>query len=164
MAVGFVPLPDGTGVIVSGDEAGRIRRWDAANGDPIGESIVGHASKVHIIEALPAAGTPLFASSDQEGVLRRWDAVTGAPAGTPIVTGTDVYALATPSVGGTGLLLAAGADENVRAWEADSGDPIDLSIRSTVVSALTRPDGMALLAASTAQGDIVIHKCSFHAE
>jgi WD40 repeat protein len=58
-------------------------------------------------------------------------------------------------------LFTAGADETVRAWDANTGEPIDLSVRSALVSALTQPDGTALLATGTAQGDIVVHTCAF---
>ncbi|MFF8189988.1 hypothetical protein ACF05L_03690 [Streptomyces bobili] len=110
-----------------------------------------------------AAETHLFVSCDQEGELKRWNAVTGAQVGPAIKTGTDVYSLATASVGGIGVLFAAGADDTVRAWDADTGEPIRFSLRGTVVSALTQPDGTALLATSTAQGEIVVHACSLRA-
>ncbi|MFF8189987.1 WD40 repeat domain-containing protein [Streptomyces bobili] len=41
MAVGFVPSPDGAGLVVSGDEAGRISRWNAVDGYQVGEPILG---------------------------------------------------------------------------------------------------------------------------
>jgi WD40 repeat protein len=160
MAVGFVSSPDGVGVIVSGDEAGRIWRWDAADGHQVGEPIVGHGSQVRIIQGLSVAEMDLFVSCDQEGVLKRWNAVTGAQVGPAIETGTDVYSLATASVGGVGVLFAAGADDTVRAWDADTGEPIGFSLSGTIVSALTQPDGTALVATSTAQGEFVVHACS----
>lgn len=159
LAVGFVPLPDGAGMIVSGDEDGRIWRWDAVSGDPVGVTIEGHTSRIQKIQALPTAGEPGFVSTDPEGLLRRWNAVTGSPVGPPIETGTDVFTLATASVEGTGLFFAAGADEIVRAWEVDTGKPVELSVPGVVVSALAQPDGTVLLATSTIRGDILVHKC-----
>ncbi|WP_327356335.1 WD40 repeat domain-containing protein [Streptomyces sp. NBC_01304] len=161
MAVGFVPSPDGIGVAVSGDEAGQIWRWNAASGDQMGQPIPGHGSQVRIIQTLPVPEEPLFVSSDQEGVLKRWNAVTGTEVGSPIETGTEIYALAAASIDGAPVLFAAGADEVVRAWDAATGEPIGLALKSAVVSALTQADGTALLATSTAQGDIVVHECSF---
>lgn len=163
LAVGFVPLPNGPGVIVSGDEDGRIWRWDAVSGDPVGEAVEGHTSKIRIVKALPPAGEPGFLSSDQEGVLRTWNALTGSPAAPPIETGTDVFALTTTTVSGRSLFFAAGADEIVRAWDGDTGKSVELSVSGTVVSALAQPDGTALLATSTARGDIVVHKCVLRA-
>ncbi|MGW0844987.1 WD40 repeat domain-containing protein [Streptomyces sp. NPDC002787] len=161
MAVGFVPSPDGSGgVLVSGDESGRVWRWDPVTGDRLGEPIVGHSDPVRIIAPLPTAGEPLFVSSDQEGLLQRWNAVTGSEVGPAIETGTQTYALASARVDGTPVLFAAGDDENVRAWDAASGEPIDISLRSTVVSALTQPDGTTLLVTSTDKGDIVVHECA----
>ncbi|MDQ0757664.1 hypothetical protein QFZ22_009670 [Streptomyces canus] len=51
-------------------------------------------------------------------------------------TGTYVFALATARVDGTDLLLAAGADEMVRAWDAETGEPIGLSVNGVAVSGL----------------------------
>ncbi|MGP4008838.1 WD40 repeat domain-containing protein [Streptomyces sp. 4N124] len=164
LAVGFVPLPDGAGVIVSGDENGWIRRWDAVTGDPVGEAVEGHTSKIRIVKALPSAGESGFVSSDQKGLLRRWNVLTGAPIGPSIETGTDVFALATADVSGGGLLFASGADEIIRAWDADTGEAVELSVQGAVVSALAQPDGTAFLATSTALGDIVVQKCAFVAE
>ncbi|WP_208639429.1 WD40 repeat domain-containing protein [Streptomyces bobili] len=163
MAVGFVPSPDGAGLVVSGDEAGRISRWNAVDGCQVGEPILGHGSKVRILQGLFAAETHLFVSCDQQGELKRWNAVTGAQVGPAIDTGTDVYGLATASVGGMGVLFTAGADDTVRVWDSDTGESIGFSLRGTVVSALTQPDGTALLATSTAQGEIVVHACSLPA-
>lgn len=159
-AVGFVPSPDGWGVLVSGDDDGRIWRWNAASGHQLGEPVEGHDSGVSLIRALPSAEGLLFVSGDQDGVLKRWNAATGAQAGPPIEIRAEVYALATARVGGTAVMFAAGSDEVVRAWDADTGEAIDLLLRSSVVSALAQPDGTALLATSTVQGDIVIHACA----
>ncbi|GEC10749.1 hypothetical protein SSP24_84040 [Streptomyces spinoverrucosus] len=161
MAVASVPVPGGAGVIVSGDEVGQIWRWDPTSGDQVGEPIMAHASQVRIIEPLPLVGEPLFASSDQEGVLRRWSALTGAPVGPPIETGTEVYALTSARVGRWGTLFSAGADEIVRAWDAYTGEPIDFSVPGVVASALTQPDGTALLATGTAQGNVIVRVCGF---
>ncbi|MFE7973083.1 WD40 repeat domain-containing protein [Streptomyces shenzhenensis] len=160
MAVGFVSFPGHAGVVVSGDDDGRIWRWNPVNGDQMGEPIEGHGCQVDIIRGLPVPGKPLFVSSDQEGVLKRWNAVTGAPIGSAVETGSDVFSLATASVGGVPVLFAAGADETVRAWDANTGEPLDLRLRSAVVSALTQPDGTALVATSTPQGEIAVHTYS----
>ncbi|MFD8423491.1 WD40 repeat domain-containing protein [Streptomyces sp. NPDC059466] len=160
MAVGFVPSSDATGVMVSGDEAGRVWRWNAATGEQVGEPVEGHDSGISIIQELPSAQVPSFVSSDQEGVLKRWSAATGTQVGGPIETGVAVYSLATANIGGTAVMFAAGADEIVRAWNADSGEPIHLSLRSGVVSIVTKLDGTILVATSTTQGEIVLHSCS----
>lgn len=165
MAVGFVPSPDDTsGVLVSGDESGRIWRWDPATGDRLGEPVVGHSDPVRIITALPTGRDPLFVSSDQEGLLQRWNAVTGEDVGPAIETGTQTYDLATATVDGTPVLFAAGDDEIVRAWDAATGEPIGLPLRSTLITALTQPDGVTLLTTSTPQGDIVVHECDLRAD
>ncbi|MEV7737839.1 WD40 repeat domain-containing protein [Streptomyces sp. NPDC088921] len=166
MAVGFVPLPSGEGVIVAGDDAGRLWRWDPVTGNPLGEPTAGHASKVRIIRALPplATGRSLFVSSDQEGILQRWDAETGTPVGSPMETGTYVFTLATVSMDGTDLLLAAGADEMVRAWDAETGEPIGLAANGVAVSGLTPRDGATLLATSTSRGEILVYECSMSIE
>jgi WD40 repeat protein len=166
MAVGLVPLPSGEGVIVAGDDAGRLWRWDPVTGTPLGEPTAGNASKVRIVKALPplATGRSLFVSSDQEGILQRWDTETGAPVGPPMETDTYVYALATASVDGTDLLFAAGADETVRAWDAETGEPLGLSANGVAVSGLTQRDGATLLATSTARGEIFVYECSMSIE
>uniref|UniRef100_UPI0037DA5499 WD40 repeat domain-containing protein n=1 Tax=Streptomyces sp. WSLK1-5 TaxID=3375473 RepID=UPI0037DA5499 len=160
MAVAYVPLPSEEGVIVAGDDAGRLWRWDPVTGDLLGEPTAGPASKVRIIKALPpAVGTSLFVSSDQEGILQRWDTETGAPVGPAMETGTYVFALATAGVDGTDLLLAAGADEVVRAWDAGTGEPIGLAVQGVAVSIPARGSGATLLATSTARGEIVVYEC-----
>ncbi|MFI1420181.1 WD40 repeat domain-containing protein [Streptomyces sp. NPDC020731] len=163
MAVAFVPLLDSQGIVVSGDDAGRIWCWDPVTGDQIGEPILAHASPVRIIQALPTED-PLFVSSDQAGVLQRWRATTDVPVvpvGAPIECGTEVYALTTAKVGEVAVLFAAGADEAVRVWDAETGEPIKFSNRSIVVSALTGSNDAAFLATSTTRGDIIVHKCVF---
>ncbi|WP_132839584.1 WD40 repeat domain-containing protein [Streptomyces sp. BK205] len=166
MAVGVVPLPSGESVIVAGDDAGRLWRWDPVTGNPLGEPTVGHDSKVRIIRALPllATGKALFVSSDQEGVLRRWDAQTGELVGPPMETGTSVFTLATVRVDGTDLLLAAGADETVRAWDVETGEGIGLAVQGVAVSGLTQRDGATLLATGTARGEILVYECSVSTE
>lgn len=160
MAVGFVAHPDAIGVMVSGDEAGRVWRWNAATGEQVGEPVEGHDSGISIIQECLSMQAPSFVSSDQEGVLKRWHAVTGAQIGRPIETGVAVYSLATANIGGAAVMFAAGADEVVRAWNTDSGEPIRLSLNSAVISIVARHDGTALVATSTPQGEIVLHLCS----
>ncbi|WP_406359485.1 WD40 repeat domain-containing protein [Streptomyces sp. NBC_00715] len=163
-AVGFVPLLDDAGVAVSGDEGGKLWRWDTGSGEQVGEPIQAHDSQIAMIRGLSGTKEPLFVSSDHEGVLKRWNAITGAEVGEALEPGAEVYSLATAIVRDVGVLFAAGADDTVRAWVAESGEPIGLSLEGRVVSALTRPDGTSLVVTSTARGEISVHTCSFDAE
>lgn len=161
MAVGIVSSPGAAGVVVSGDDAGRIWRWDAMTGEQMGDPIVGHDSPVRILEASITGEGPAVFSADQDCVIRGWNAFTGAAVGPAIDAGTRVSSLATAVVENTEILFAACADATVQAWQVSSGDPIDFSLTGAVVSALSRPDGTALLATSTAADGIMVHECTF---
>lgn len=160
MSVELVSSPGAATVVVSGDDAGRIWRWDAMTGEQMGDPVVGHASPVRILEAPAGGEEPMFFSTDQEGVIRGWNAFTGAPVGPAMDTGAQVFSLATAIVGDTEILFAAGADTTVRAWQVSTGDPIYLSLTGAAVSALSRPDGTALLATSSAADGVTVHECS----
>jgi WD40 repeat protein len=161
LSVGLVHLSKSKTLIVSGDDAGYLRRWDAVTGDPIGDPVEGHASQVNIISPLAAVdGRKMFASSDAGGEICRWDAVTGERVGEPLTTGSDVHVLATACPGNTPLLLAAGPSGYIYAWHAITGEPVDLSLPGISVAALEQPDGSALVATGTSRGEIVIYSLS----
>ncbi|WP_158709380.1 MULTISPECIES: WD40 repeat domain-containing protein [unclassified Streptomyces] len=161
MAVEMVPSGGGAAVIVSGDDAGRIWRWDAMTGEQLGDAVAAHTSPVRILEASASWEKAVFFSTDQDGLICGWNALTGVAVGPTINTGAQVFSLATATVGDTEVLFAAGVDATVRAWQASTGDPIDLSLSGSVVSTLSRPEGTVLLATSTATDGVTVHECAF---
>ncbi|MHB9857885.1 WD40 repeat domain-containing protein [Streptomyces sp. YIM S03343] len=163
LAVGFVPSPGGSGLVVSGDEIGRIWRWDITDGSQAGDPILGHDSQIRSLRALPHAEKTPFVSCDADGVLKVWDAATGDQAGPSIEAHTDLYDLEVADMGDTTVLFAAGADDVVRAWDPETCEPIELSLRGTTMSVLSRPDGTALVVTCTAQGDFIVRLYSLRA-
>ncbi|WP_186567958.1 WD40 repeat domain-containing protein [Streptomyces sp. T12] len=160
MAISFVSLPGDSGMVVAGDDAGFIRRWSLATGREIGEPILAHASQVRIIETLQGVTDPLFVSCDQDGSMQKWNAVSGVPIGRPIESGSEVYSLSAAKVGDAAVMFTAGEDEIVRMYDVHTNKSISTSLRSVVTSSLNQSNGATLLATSTGQGDIVLHRCS----
>jgi hypothetical protein len=76
----FVTPPEGPVMLVSVDDNGEVRRWDAINGQPIGEPFPAGEDITEV--RLTVAGTarlPQFVTVESDEVLRRWDATSGQP-------------------------------------------------------------------------------------
>jgi WD40 repeat protein len=96
-AVAVGTLPDGTPVIVSGDEDGTVRVWRLADGTPVGEPLTGHTGRVEAVAVGVSAvavgvlpdGTPVIVSGGGDGTVRVWRLADGTPAGEPLTGHTD---------------------------------------------------------------------------
>jgi len=78
--------PDGHR-IVSGGVDQRVRVWDAASGQQIGQPLTGHTDPVLSVAFSPD-GTRIV-SGGGDKTVRVWDAVTGRPVGQPLTGHTD---------------------------------------------------------------------------
>jgi WD40 repeat protein len=77
--------PDGATVASAGLD-GRIRRWDAQSGEPIGTPIDGPGDAIWEVAYSPDGSELAAATGD--GTIRRYDAVNGDPLGNPL-TGNE---------------------------------------------------------------------------
>src|SRR5260370_972524 len=69
---------DGAPVIVSGDEDGTIRCWDARTGRPKGKRLKARAGwRVRSVALGMIDGAPVIVSGDEDGAILRWDVRTG---------------------------------------------------------------------------------------
>jgi hypothetical protein len=118
-------------MIVSGCEAGEVRRWDASSGLPIGGPLPGQVGMVSALTVIDGDEYQLLVCVDFDGGLHRWDPHTGEPAG-PTVTipcrarllGTDVDSRGTPTV----FLQVDDEEtgvERVERWRVDTGTKVD---------------------------------------
>lgn len=128
-----------TPVIISGCEAGQIRRWNAVTGEPIGGPLDGSIQNVIQLAMLRTMDRDILVGLDMvPGELHRWDAQTGTPIGATITIPPwsvliDVY---TDPRGVPTTLVdvgdAGGAPEGVHRWRLGSGTPIDGRLPDTV--------------------------------
>ncbi|MGW1729396.1 hypothetical protein ACWCQK_42370 [Streptomyces sp. NPDC002306] len=97
-------------------------------------------------------GRPLIVGVVEEGeAVCRWDAETGEEVSPPIPTAGEFVRIATATVSGRMRLFTADRDV-VRQWGLLSGESFEHSFVGSFVSAVSLPDGSALLAAGTKQG------------
>jgi len=145
--------PDGQ-ILASGGMDGRIRLWDPATGEPMGEPLSGHKKGVFGLEFAPDGG--MLASAGWDGTVRRWDPATGRPIGESLSAheGTANDLAFSPD---GNLLASAGYDGTIRWWDPATGKPVGnpLSghqgwIRGLV--AFVSPDGRRLLASTGNDG------------
>ena len=67
-------------MVLTGDEKGSARLWDAAGGGPIGQPLE-HRAAVTAAAFSPDGSAALTGSAD--GTARLWDAATGRPRAAP---------------------------------------------------------------------------------
>lgn len=151
VAVTVAALTDGRSLIVTGDSEG-VERWQ---GDMC-ELPFGTAIEAPYMEMLTTAytedGRTLIVGVAEEGeIVCRWDAATGEEVGVPIPTQGEFVRIAVASVSGRMRLFTADADV-VRQWDLLSGEPLDGTFAGSYVSAVSLPDGSAVLAAGTKDG------------
>jgi WD domain, G-beta repeat len=115
--LGVALRPDGLRLAAAGDNT-NVFVWDAVTGQPIGEPLTGHSSRVHCVAYSPDGRRLVSAGGDK--AVRVWDAETCQPIGQPLAghTGT-VYGLAFSPDGQR--LASADDDRTVRVWDVTSG-------------------------------------------
>ena len=156
-AVAAGALPDGTPVIISGDNGGTVRVWRTADGTPVGEPLTGHHGAMTAVTAgaLPD-GTPVIISGDNGagygGTVRVWRLADGTPVGEPL-TGHDgpVRAVAAGALpDGTPVIISGGRDGTVRVWRTADGTPVGEPLTGhhlhvDAVAAGALPDGTPVI-------------------
>lgn len=124
--VTFQTVAVGDGLLVAGDDDGRVRLFDLSTGTERGE-LVGHDLRVR---GVAISSTGVVASGGSDRTVRLWDAATHRSRGSPLPTGGIVLDVAFSRDGA--LVAAAVADGSVMVWSTADG---------TVRGRLTGHDG-----------------------
>jgi WD40 repeat protein len=85
--VAFGQLPSGRVLLASASYDGAVRLWDPAAGEPIGEPLRGHTSRVTAVAfGQLSDGQVLLASASDDDTVRLWHADSGLPISDPITS------------------------------------------------------------------------------
>ena len=85
-------------------------------GQPRGEPLTGHRSKVRAVALGEVDGQPVVVSGSSDGTVRLWDARSGRPRGEPLTGHTsEVHAVALGEVDGEPVVVSGGEDNTV--WQ-----------------------------------------------
>jgi WD40 repeat protein len=106
-------LPDGTPVIVSGDDGyggsdATVRVWRLADGMAVGKPLTGHVGEVAAVAvgALPD-GTPIIVSGGSDATVRVWRLANGIPLVPPLHVAESVSDV---TIHGDVIVTATGAN------------------------------------------------------
>lgn len=159
VAVALASLTDGRSLLVTGDYEG-VRRWQGE----FCEATFGAGIEAPHIDMLTTAnledGRTLIVGVVEEGeAVCCWDAETGQEVRPPIFMEGEFVRIAVAAVSGRMRLFAAG-DEVVRQWDLLSGEPVEEALPGSYVSAVSLPDGSALLATGTRDGKLTTRRLS----
>nr|WP_072753389.1 TIR domain-containing protein [Rhodococcus maanshanensis] len=112
--------------VASGDLVGTVRVWDVAGDQASSVPLVGHRGRVTSV-AFSEDGHQVLTSSFDK-TIRIWDAVTALPMVSHPATSNGVWAVGFSSDGGR---IVSVADDGLRVWDAESGQPTGISITRT---------------------------------
>jgi WD40 repeat protein len=118
--------PNGKTVLV-GRQDGKAQLWDGIANQILGEVAQDGSPPVRAV-AFSRDGTYFATGCAGNGGGRRWKTATRQPAG-PVLRGGDIGSLAFRPDGKT--ILTGGSDQQVRLWNAVSGQPMGPSLRHT---------------------------------
>lgn len=152
-------------ILASGTNDSSITLWDVAEGQPIGQPLLGHEAEISSLAFGPASAGDasagqILASGSRDGSLVLWDVATGQPLGQPLVGHEDeVNSVAfSPTASAAGQVLASGsADGTVILWDAGTDQPLGQPLvghTDYVLDLSFSPDGQTL-ASSSADGTFI---------
>jgi len=133
--------------IVTGNQDGPVRLWDAATGEQIGQPMLGHTDEVWATAFDRLAQRVV--SGGRDGKLRLWNASTGEQIGEPMTAGEDPVLCAAFSPDGR-YVVSGGCDHRVRLWDVTTGKPAGLMSghRGDVYGVAFSPDGRLIASGS----------------
>ena len=145
-------LPDGTPVIISGGDDGRVQVRRMTDGSPVGEPLR-HGGRVTAVAAgaLPDS-TPVIISGGPYDTVRVWRMADGSPVGQPLTGHTSqvdaVAAGALPD--GTPVIISGSHDFTVRVWRMADGTRVGQPLTGhdgwvDAVAAGALPDGTPVI-------------------
>ncbi|MFG1783813.1 TIR domain-containing protein [Rhodococcus oryzae] len=112
--------------VVSGDLSGTVRVWDVAGDQVTSAPFLGHRGRITSVAFSPDGRRLMSSSFDK--TIRIWDAVTALPMVSHPATSNGVLLAGFSSDGGR---IISGADDGLRVWDAESGQPSGISITGT---------------------------------
>jgi WD40 repeat protein len=127
---------DGSPVLVSADEGGRIMRREAITGAPIGEPLSSNLGCGSVrLATVPYRSGHVLVAADVTGRICRWDLWSGEPIGQPLQGPADLVCLAGYLPAGHPVILASCDGDLVYRWDAMTGAPVGTPEPGTVLAA-----------------------------
>ena len=150
--VAFSPPGDGIALVLTGDEGGVVRRWNAATRTEVRPALEPDDARDRVTSLAAAPDGRTVAAGYRSGRVRLWDYRSREPE--PATLAGHTAAVTAADVSGTGRLLAtAGRDGTIRVWDL-GGDPRLLHVIPTGrdVADLAFVPGTNRLASAAADG------------
>jgi WD40 repeat protein len=115
-------LADGTPLIVTSDNNGYVRRFDAFTGSPVGEPVAPHGWAASEILPVRMPDGRIILAVERQGRVRRFDARTGEPLGDPRRPWhAGHYGLAAAPLPDGRVILTAGGESGMSRQDVLSG-------------------------------------------
>ncbi len=140
-------------VILSGDEMGVVRKWNADTGEFVDSLRSGDGVELLTV-GIGARSSPLFACADFESNVRVWDVRNGRQVGRTISIGAYPTGLALFDSGGSPHIAAASDDAVVGCWEIETGERFGEFPSGFSLAAGSNGAGRTVLVVGTIDGSI----------
>lgn len=159
-ALAAAELPDGTPVILVGDDDGTVRSFHASTGTPVGDVFQPHGCAAGQVHAVPTGEGRVVLAVDSRSGMRRFDGRTGQPVGDPHrpwhVPGFGFATVALPGGHGT---VVAGGDYGISRLDLSTGviheaTPDEEPTTIWNVAAVPLPDGRVIVAGAGHDGNV----------
>ncbi len=139
--------PDGT-LLLTGAEDGRVQRWDAATGQPLGSPLEHTmAGWSHHRQAVFGPRGDIILTASFDGSARLWDAASGRPVGPPLHGPAKARVIAAALAADGTTVVTADRDGTVQRWHATTGQAAGPPLRhpGEVWSVAISPDGTRIV-------------------